>query len=50
MVYDIVDATEVVYSLHNIIHRGTLGCDAQRVGLKDMACLLLCQSATLDMV
>ena len=50
MVDDIIDATEVVDGLHDVINARVLRGDAQGVGLKDIACLLLGQAAAFDMV
>ena len=50
MVYYIVDATEMVYCLHNVIHRGGLGSDSKGVGLEDIAGLFLSQPTVLYMI
>ena len=50
MIDDIIDTTEVIDCLHNIIYRGVLGCDAKRIGLEDVSRLLFGQFAAFDMV
>ena len=50
MVDDIVDATEMINSLHDVIHGGVLCGNAESIGIEDKSCLLFCQTATLYMV
>ena len=50
MVDDIVNTTEMVHRLHNIIHIDRIVSNANGVSLKDIACLVVGQTATLDMV
>ena len=50
MFNDIIDTTEVIDSLHNIIYRCVLGGNAKSVCLEYKAGLLFGQTATLNMV
>ena len=50
MIDDIVDATEMIDCLHNVIHRGDLGSDAKGVGLEDIASQKLDQPTALYMI
>ena len=50
MINDIVDATEMIDSLHDIIHRHTLGGYAQRIGFEDKTSLFLTQTTTLYVI
>ena len=50
MVDDIINATEVVDGLHNIVDARIFRGDAQGVGLENVACLVMGQSATLDVI
>ncbi len=47
---DTIDTAEVVSSLNNIIHLNSVVCDADGVSLKDIPCLVVGQTATLDVV
>ena len=50
MVNDIVNTTEMIDGLHDVIHGCALSGNAKRVGLEDKTRLLLCQTATLHVV
>ena len=50
VVDDIIDTTEMVHRLHNIVHRRVLRGDTECVGLEDIPRLFLCQSVAFDMV
>lgn len=50
MLNDIVDTTEMIDGLHDVIHRRALCRDAKRVGLEDKTRLFLCQTATLYVI
>lgn len=45
-----VDATEVVRRFDNVVYTDAFVLDANSVGLEDIACLVVRQSAALDMV
>ena len=47
---DEIDATEVVGGFHDVVHVDALVRDADGVGFKDIACLLMGQATALDMV
>lgn len=50
MVNDIVNASEVVGSLDDIIHVHRFVCDANGVGFKYVSCLLVGELATFNMI
>ena len=50
MVDDVVDAAEVVHCLNNIIYIHRLIRNTDGVCLEDIACLTMCQPATLNVV
>ena len=45
-----INTTEVVRRLDNVVYTDAFALDADSVGLKDIACLVVRQSAALDMV
>ena len=50
MINDVVDATEMIDGLHDVIHRCVLCCNSKSVGLEDKTCLFLSQTATLNVI
>ena len=50
MVDNIVDATEMIDRLHNIVDASVFGGDAESIGFEDITGLLFCQTASFDMV
>ena len=50
MIYDIVDATEMIDSFHDVIHIDCFVCDADCICFLDIPCLVVSQFATLDMI
>ena len=50
LVYDHVDAAEVVRGFEDVVHTQRLAFDTHRVGLEDVAGLVVGQPAALDVV
>ena len=50
MVDNIVDTTEMIDSLQNIVDASVFGGDAESIGFEDITGLLFCQTAPFDVV
>ena len=50
MVNDVVDASEMVGRLNDIIHIYGFISDTYCIGFKDVSCLFVCELAALDMI
>ena len=50
MVNNVVDTSEVVDSLYNIIYIHCLVSNTDSICLEDLACLIMCQTTTLDVI